>query len=150
MRRSLPFALLATTLLGSCTGITNSAPGGTVRVIGFLQAPSAGMAVVAAPDTARAGVPFAAIVYSFGSSSCVHADGATIDATAAQVTVTPYDRVPADQGSICTADFGSHPHPVALLFTSPGVDTIVAWGYHINAQSQRVLTAFPRLIVVLP
>jgi hypothetical protein len=65
--------------------------------------------------------------------------------------VTPYDRVPADRQTVCTADLGARPHPVELRFTRPGLAIIVVHGKVIDANTgRRTAGTVTKQVTVLP
>ena len=65
--------------------------------------------------------------------------------------MTPYDRVPADRRTVCTADLSPRPHPVQLRFTRAGSALIVAQGEVIDASTgQRTSGRVTKQLLVLP
>jgi hypothetical protein len=136
MAELLPYRFLTVALVGlaGCSSITGS---DTRRVVGLINPGVTLPGTIVAPDTVQAGVSFRVTVYSFGSSSCVTPDGVDLTLKPTEARVTPFDRVPADPGTVCTADIAVHPHLVELRFTEPGLARIVAQGDVIEASSSR-------------
>lgn len=120
------------------------------RVVGLID-PGSAPATIEAPDTVQLGVPFAATVNSFGSSSCTTPDGVRLTLEPAEARVIPYDRVPTGDDLVCTADVALHPHPVELHFTQAGAATIVAVGMVLDQTSgKRVRGEATKAVFVLP
>ena len=122
----------------------------TERRIGLIDA-DLEIPTIVAPDTVQVGVRFAAMVNTFGSSSCTTPDGVdlTLESTAARIV--PYDRVVTDDEFGCTPDMSPMPHPVELLFAAPGEATIVAQGRVFTPTANRpVPGSVTKAVVVLP
>ena len=135
--------------LAGAAGCSNPASLDTRRVVGIID-PGVQVATIEAPETVRLGARFTATVNSFGSSTCTSPDGVRLTRGPAEARVTPYDRVPADDNIVCTADIAPRPHPVELSFTEPGRATIVAQGYIIDQTSgARLLGEVKKTIVVV-
>ena len=100
-----------------------------------------GLNVVEGPSAVTAGVATAFTINTFGSSSCLDADGADVVLQGNVAEVTPYDRVPTARNPVCTADFGEHPHPVSLTFPAPGTGTIRVLGLGTEGRSTDTVTA---------
>ena len=92
----------------------------------------ADVTLIEVSELIRAGIPFTAVINSFGSSSCTIPDGAKVELSSSEATVTPYDLVPVEGETACTADYGARPHPVQLVFHSPGTARITARGRHVG------------------
>lgn len=78
---------------------------------------------LAAPMSARAGVPFVLTVNSYGSSTCTRlgSDRLEIAGLVADVTVQNWE---APEGSTCTRDIHFIAHEVPIRFTQAGNATI--------------------------
>jgi hypothetical protein len=119
-------------------------------VVGLID-PGIPRSIIAAPDTVLANASFAATVHSYGSSNCTTPDGVELTLTAAEARVIPYDRVPADRGTLCTSDLRAQPHPVELRFTRAGRASIVVRGEVIDENSgRRVPGTVTKQVFVLP
>ena len=99
----------------------------TRRVVGLID-PGLALPAIEAPDTVQLGVAFAAVINSFGSSSCTTPDGVRLTLEPSEARVIPYDRVPNGGDIACTADISPIPHPVELQFAVAGAATIVVEG----------------------
>ena len=102
------------------------------RVVGAILPNLDHVPIIEVPDIIRAGEPFTAVINSFGSSSCTTPDGIDLKLRGSEATVTPYDLVPVDGETPCTADFAARPHPVELEFRSEGTARINARGRHVG------------------
>ena len=125
-------ALIALALATGCGGSEPSEPGrnqdllgAADRRVGVISGADEGAVVIQAPDTVHAGIAFAVVVNSFGSSGCVQPDGAEFAVEGALATVTPWDLV---SDGPCTRDYVARPHPLTLTFTQPGQARITARG----------------------
>ncbi|TVP48685.1 MAG: hypothetical protein EA350_02985 [Gemmatimonadales bacterium] len=88
------------------------------RRIGVIEIGGSQWPPIQLPDTVRQGVPFAATVLTFGSSTCVRADGAEVHRIGRTAHVIPYDLVAV--AGVCTDDLGPHPREVTLQFDQAG------------------------------
>lgn len=109
-------------LLAGCSGLLD--PGGWDRVVGAISVTEPPIAL---PSSVRRGVPFAAIVTTSGSSSCIRPDGASVRIDGLTAEITPYDRR-APRTTACTADLHPFPRPVELRFDQAGVALIRVHG----------------------
>jgi hypothetical protein len=97
------------------------------RQVGTIEIPEVPLPPpIELPDTVEQGVPFASNVVTFGSSSCIRADGAEINVSGLTVHITPYDLV-AVTGD-CNADLAIHPRNVTLQFEEAGKATVRVHG----------------------
>ena len=120
----------------------------TVRVPGLIADGGAALEVYSGPDTVTAGRPFAAIVFTYGSSSCTTPDGADVSISGLTAEVVPYDRIPT--GSVpCTADFAQRPHAVTLRFDTVGTAALTVRGEGFSG-GRRVPLRRTFTIVVVP
>jgi hypothetical protein len=89
------------------------------RAVGLID--NGGIAVdpLVVPDTVRSGVPFTAIVSTFGSSGCIRPDRSQVQGTGLQVDITPYDSVWSGSPP-CLPGWEGYPRPVDLSFATPG------------------------------
>jgi hypothetical protein len=101
-------------LLASCSGLLD--PGGWDRVAGDISVTEPPIVL---PGSVRRGVSFTATVTTFGSSSCIRPDGASVRIDGLTAEITPYDRR-APRNSACTADLHPFPRPVELRFDQAG------------------------------
>jgi hypothetical protein len=133
--------------LADCSAFTGP---DTRRIVGTIDPSGTGNTVLA-PDTVQAGSSFIAIIHTFGSSSCTTPDGVALKLGSSEARITPYDLVPADKGTVCTADLAPQPHPVELRFSHVGPATIVVLAAVIDqgsgGQSRGVVT---KQLVVIP
>jgi hypothetical protein len=115
--RFAPAAVLALALLPACMNLLG--PGTQwQRVVGVIEIGGDQPPPLHLPAEVRAGVPFTAMVVTWGSGSCTRADGAEVVWSAAGAQITPYDRE-AVRG-VCTDDLRPYPREVTLRFEQPG------------------------------
>jgi hypothetical protein len=89
------------------------------RRIGVIEIGGAQSSPVQVPEeTVQQGVPFTITVVTFGSSSCVRADGAHVQVAGLMAQVTPYDLVAVT--GVCTEDLRPRPREVMLRFDQVG------------------------------
>lgn len=88
-------------------------------------------AVITAPDTVEAGVPFTATITTLGLDSCWKPAGAEVELSASLATVTPYDSPPAGEGLVCAQAITELPRSVELRFTRSGDATIRVVGRRV-------------------
>lgn len=111
---------------------------GTIEIGGTQEPP------IQLPDTVEQGVPFASTVVTFGSGSCVRADGADVNVSALTAHITPYDLV-ATTGS-CTRDLAAYPREVTLQFDEVGEATVWVHGRGLQGEP----TQYEAQLLVLP
>jgi len=118
----LGFACFLGTLLGlsALSGCTSPlGPNGeSQRRVGVIEIGGAQSPPVQLPETVEQGVAFPITVVTFGSSSCVRADGAEVHVAGLVARVTPYDRVAVT--GVCTDDLRPYPREVILRFDQAG------------------------------
>ena len=153
--RSVPYLSLALGCAPALSACNVGEPADQIRwerVIGFIFAAPSGAPVIAdVPATARAGMPFTVTVNTFGSSTCVRQDGASVAIQGSLAEIIPYDRVPRlGSGAPCTADFSAHPRPVSLQFTTVGPATIRVIGRSVAGTGMEVLDTVEAGASILP
>jgi hypothetical protein len=88
------------------------------------------------PDTVRARADFDVVVRTFGSSSCVRADGAHVRASDRFAEITPLDSyLVGPEGLLCSADLAEHPRRISLRFVSPGEAVVQVRGRRLTTSS---------------
>jgi hypothetical protein len=121
-----PSAIVLLLVLASAGACNSPLDQGRQRIVGLIDNGGLLVDALVLSDTVKAGVAFTATVSTFGSS-CLIPDGATVSVSTLTAAITPYDLAPPP-GSICTADFRSHPRPVALVFVTPGTAVLILHG----------------------
>ena len=81
-----------------------------------------------APDTVQSGVPFTAIVSTFGPSTCWWEAGAEMSLEPAAATITPYDRTLETEDGDCPDSYRFLRREVELRFEHPGVAVLRVTG----------------------
>jgi hypothetical protein len=118
----LEFACLLGTVLGISAFAGCTSPlgpdGDWQRRIGVIEIGGAESPPLQVPETVQQGVPFAGTVVTFGSSTCVRADGADVQVAGLTAHVTPYDLVAVT--GVCTDDLRPYPREVMLQFEQVG------------------------------
>lgn len=87
---------------------------------------------VVLPDTVTAGVPFTAVVSTYGGTGCVRPDRSNVLTAGLTADITPYDSVYVGP-NVCLADLHAYPRPVQLQFSSPGSAQIRVHGRSIDS-----------------
>lgn len=126
----------------------------TDRVVGFIwAAPFGGLVGVidGTPSTVTVGNPFPITVNTFGSSSRVHQDGASVSVVGLIAEITPYDRIPRlGSQTPCTTDFGAHPRTLTLQFAVAGQATLRVIGRSVGATGSEVTDTVEATTSVVP
>jgi hypothetical protein len=120
-----PSAIVLLLILASAGACNSPLDQGRHRIVGLIDNGGVPIEPLALSDTVNVGVAFTATVTTFGSS-CLIPDGATVSVSDLTAAITPYDLAPP--AGICTADFRSHPRPVALVFSTPGTAVVILHG----------------------
>jgi hypothetical protein len=121
---SLSSAFIVATLLG-CASLVG--PERTwERQVGVIEIGGDQPPPIELPDTVEQGVPFATSVVTFGSSTCVRADGAEVNTSGLTAHIIPYDLVAVT--GVCTDDLAPYPREVTLQFDEAGEATVRVLG----------------------
>lgn len=130
--------------LPSNTIPTTPSPG-SKRVVGLIPTNTFPELIpILIDEPIHANQPFTVTVITYGSSSCITPDGATVAVADTIATITPYDVLPTE--GACSADLAEHPRPVELTFSGAGQATIRVQGQDVQAQP----TTFETTVSVLP
>jgi hypothetical protein len=83
---------------------------------------------IAFPSRVRVGQTFTVTVNSFGSSTCVRADGMDLSVRGDVVDLVPWDLVARGGARVCTDDLRAFPHSVPILAQFAGSLTLRVHG----------------------
>ncbi len=119
--RHLLMAIVATVSLAACS-LTTGLDG---RVIGVIQGDSDDLPVLEAPDTVEAGIRFAVVVRTYGSSGCWSEAGAERSTTGLVIAITPYDR---HKNVLCHGALVRLPRTLAFSLSQRGEGVIRVTG----------------------
>ena len=108
---------------GGLGGQGERALGTWQRAVGVID--NGGIAVdpLIVPDTVHLGVPFTAIVSTFGSTACIRPDRSQVQGTGLQIDITPYDNVWSGSPP-CLPGWEGYPRSVNLTFATPGAAVV--------------------------
>ena len=95
------------------------ARGGWKRAVGMIDNGGITVDPLVVPDTVKSGVPFTAIVTTFGSTACIRPDRSQVEETGLQIGITPYDSVWSGSPP-CLPGWEGYPRSVELTFATPG------------------------------
>lgn len=158
--RTFAFVLALIPALAGCETATE--PRGQ-RVVGILEWHSAAQgsassslqmadsdaAVITAPDTVDAGVPFEATITTIGSNGCWREAGAEIELNGNLAVVVPHDYTSEDQAG-CTQALVQLPRSVEIRFAQPGEATLRVKGRKVvggNHENATPVTVEKRIVV---
>jgi hypothetical protein len=99
----------------------------------FAIPPTSTNPVLHVESVVQAKQPVAVVVMTYGSSSCIRPDGATVVMEGMLAIITPYDL--RQQSGFCTADHVARPRPVELTFPAAGPATIRIEARDFHGQS---------------
>lgn len=162
--RSLWFAFASASLLTGCANPTGS---GAKREVGIVEwvlgtwaattvsvartsSTTGGAPVISAPDEVQAGVPFQAVITTFGPDLCWRADGATTQVKGNLAVVVPYDITTASEDTACGDAITRLPRTVSLTIATPGQATLRVEGRKLMATdpNSATLTSVEKQILV--